>query len=594
MIFDRKMTGTGLFEAKSLLDPVPVATAAAPSESPVRKRLPAREPSFLTARDFFRTSWWSRLGTLFSRYPAHLKSLSATLFRDVPVRPRRFAFKQLSVSLALHVAAFLLLPVLLRYLPFQVTQAANLQVADQPIIYYHLANPERRDRTPRIMQPGPGSAPGSGINPELPPVKGATASRGPLFAISRPRVPDNSHQTILQPLTQPDLKMQAELKLPNLLLPKPVAPKAPLHFNPQSVKPLQREIREIATVAPTLTTNNLQQPLTDALTASNEHPKLAVPLGAPPAPNLPSRNSGESAPTAAPEFEANGTPGQGLLILGTDPGSSSQLVALPPGNRYGQFSIAPGGNGVGSPGGQPGGSPSGGAGGGTGGGNDSTGVGTGTSGGGGGNSGTPGIVSMRGTNGGNVAIEAGEPEHLASMVFALPRITAPRREALVVAAGPMGGGGLNVYGALHCGKIFTVFLLATGKNWTLQFCQTPAPGSVSVPAPKAYASVVRMEEALVAPEAVTRFEFKRTPLPFEKQHKYVVLKGRINEEGAVSDLNVYQGLSEEMDAAAKLAFSKWTFKPATKSGKAVSVDILVGIPSDPPREVPARKEAPVQ
>src|SRR5690242_6338615 len=112
LIFDRKMTGTGLFEAKSLLDPVPVATAAAATESPVRKRLPAREADFLTARDFFRTSWWSRLGTLFSRYPAHLKSLSATLFRDVPVRPRRFAFKQLSVSLVLHAAAFLLLPVL--------------------------------------------------------------------------------------------------------------------------------------------------------------------------------------------------------------------------------------------------------------------------------------------------------------------------------------------------------------------------------------------------------------------------------------------------------------------------------------------------
>jgi hypothetical protein len=39
-----------------------------------------------------------------------------------------------------------------------------------------------------------------------------------------------------------------------------------------------------------------------------------------------------------------------------------------------------------------------------------------------------------------------------------------------------------------------------------------------------------------------------------------------------------------MDAAAKLAFSKWTFRPAMKAGKAVSIDILVGIPSDPPKE----------
>ena len=92
-----------------------------------------------------------------------------------------------------------------------------------------------------------------------------------------------------------------------------------------------------------------------------------------------------------------------------------------------------------------------------------------------------------------------------------------------------------------------------------------------------------MEQALVPPEAEARFDFKRTPLPFEKLHKFVILKGRIGEDGTVSDLKVYQGLSDEMDAAAKLAFSKWTFKPAIKGGKPVSIDILVGIPSDPPK-----------
>jgi len=42
-----------------------------------------------------------------------------------------------------------------------------------------------------------------------------------------------------------------------------------------------------------------------------------------------------------------------------------------------------------------------------------------------------------------------------------------------------------------------------------------------------------------------------------------------------------------MDAAAKLAFSKWTFKPAMKGGKRVNIEILVGIPSDPPKGVAA-------
>jgi hypothetical protein len=275
---------------------------------------------------------------------------------------------------------------------------------------------------------------------------------------------------------QPDLKLKVDLKLPNLLLPKPRAPKAPLQFNPQSVKPLQRANREVSTVAPTLTATNIQQPLTDALLATTEHPRLAVPLGAAPAPNLPSSQNGASANVAAPEFEANGTPGQGLLILGTDPGTSADMVALPPGNRYGEFSIAAGGNGTGAPGGQPDASPNGGTGGGVGGGNDSTGVGSGKSGGGGGDSGVPGIVSIRGAGGAGESLGTAEPEHVASLVFAMPKISGPRHDALMVAAGPDGRRRITGVWRIALRQDLHVFLPAAGKGWTLQFCQTPVPG----------------------------------------------------------------------------------------------------------------------
>src|SRR5580765_2844018 len=79
VIFERKGTVEGLFEAKSLLDPVTPRAAEA-----LAKRPPARQPEFLVSRKFFHTSWWARLGTLFSRYPAHLKLVSNRLFRDVP------------------------------------------------------------------------------------------------------------------------------------------------------------------------------------------------------------------------------------------------------------------------------------------------------------------------------------------------------------------------------------------------------------------------------------------------------------------------------------------------------------------------------
>ena len=576
VIFERNSSGPTFFEAKSLLKPV------VRSQTKPRALVPsvlARDPEFLLSRKFFRASWFSRLGTLLSRYPAHLTFMAGSYFHDIPVLPRRFVGKPLGVSLLLHGFAFMLLPFVMRYLPFQVTQAANVGDRDQQVIYYHLANPDIRQPA-RMVAPGPGAAPGRGAQPELPPIKGATSSQM-LFAVSRPKLPDNDHQTIIQPLSPPELRIKADLKLPNMLLAKPQPPKVPLHFNPKEVKPLQQASREVVTIAPSLTQANVQQPLTDQLLATVNQPKLAVPIGAAPAPNMPSSTSGSSTEVGAPEIEGNGTPGQGLLILGTNPGTSADMVALPPGNRYGDFSIAPGGNGTGAPGGQPNGSPAGGTGGGsTGGTSEASGVGSGAT-GGGGTGGAGNLVSIPGS-GGESSHSLGnlEAEHL---VFALPKLTGLRKSTMLVAAGPMGGGGLGIYGALHCGKIYTVFLPAAGKNWTLQYCQTPAESQAAErPKQQTYASVVRMEEAIVPPEPELRFDFKRTPLPPEKLHKYVILKGRISEEGKVADLVIHQGLSDEMDAAAKRAFSQWTFKPAVRGGKAISIDILVGVPSDPP------------
>jgi hypothetical protein len=154
-----------------------------------------------------------------------------------------------------------------------------------------------------------------------------------------------------------------------------------------------------------------------------------------------------------------------------------------------------------------------------------------------------------------------------------------RKNALVVSAGPMGGGGLDVYGALRCGKIYTVFIAMPGKSWTLQYCQS---GHAAAPAVAQNSSVVRMEQGLVPPDAESRFDFKRLPVPFEKKNKPIVLKGVIKEDGTIGDLKVYQGIVPEMDEAARVAFSKFKFKPAIKEGKPVAVDMLVGIPTELP------------
>jgi hypothetical protein len=89
-----------------------------------------------------------------------------------------------------------------------------------------------------------------------------------------------------------------------------------------------------------------------------------------------------------------------------------------------------------------------------------------------------------------------------------------------------------------------------------------------------------METGVVPPDVQERFDFKRQTVPFEKKNKPIVLKGIITEHGSVSELKVYQGVMAGVDDAARVAFSKWKFKPALKDGKAVAVDVLVGVPTE--------------
>jgi len=149
---------------------------------------------------------------------------------------------------------------------------------------------------------------------------------------------------------------------------------------------------------------------------------------------------------------------------------------------------------------------------------------------------------------------------------------------MVISAGPMGGGGLRVYGALKCASIYSVFLPMPGKNWSLQYCEASAGSAKSTT--EVHPSAIHLDRPLIPPDVDLdrRFDFKRTPVPAPKTNHLIILKGVIAVDGTVQDLTVYQGVSAELDEAARAAFGRWHFKPAMRDGKAVAVEILVGIP----------------
>jgi hypothetical protein len=583
----------------------------------LRARSEARLPQFPVSGERAKSGWWSSLKVICKRVPFPVLREPVKLFGSTPVAPFRFAGRALSGSAVLHICLILALPFLLSYTAAREIAANAAAEEPQRVIYYQIPKHDPFEKLPRITPAGEGGQPGAGEIQALLQKIGSTTSARKIVIVSKPVRPDNKRQTIYQPATPPDLRIDMDLKLPNIVggPTVPVA-KPKILLNPSNSRPRQMQRTATKAVAPTIAALNAAMP-TNLSAATVAKPHLAVPLnesrpkqaqvvigqtnapslsessvatatdlgdsyrtGPPAAPNGPSTDaetSGSGKASKSNELQTAGD-GSAIVVIGVDPAEAATLASLPPGNRWGDFTIAPGG-------GQPGavnGSENGMSGAGshsTGGGGDRVpGVGPGFAGGGGGNSAASGNLSISGETGAS-AQNALDATIFREMVYPIPSTMVFRKNALVVSAGPMGGGGLEVYGALHCGKIYSVFLPMPGRPWTLQFCQS---GATPKPTAQSRSAVVHMEQGIVQPDVTTRFDFKRLPVPFEKKNKPIVLKGVIQDDGTVADMKVYQGIVPSMDEAARVAFSRWKFKPAIREGKNIAVDILVGIPTEEP------------
>jgi hypothetical protein len=594
----------------------PPVPADVPRRAFLRGKSEARLPQFPVSGERQKSGWWSCLNAIFERVNLPALRGPIKMFRSTPVAPFRFSGRSISVSVLLHAGLIVLLPLLLSYTAAREI-ASNVEYSEpQKIFYYQIPKHDPAEKLPRITPSGEGGQPGAGEMQALLQKIGSTTTARKIVIVSKPVRPDNKRQTIYQPATPPDLRSDLDLKLPNIVG-GPTVPiaKPKVHLTPSNSRPVQAHRTATKAVAPTLSAMNSAM-ATSLPPATVAQPHLAVPLnesrpkqaqavigqvnapslseaniatatnlgeayraGQPAAPAAPASDSadasGKGKASKSDEVQTAGD-GSGVVVISVDPAEAAALVNLPAGNRWGDFTIAPGSGQAGAVNGsehgvEGAGSHATGAGG-----DLVPGVGPGFAGGGGGSSGSNGSLSITGETGakGEAMLDAAI---FRDMVYPVPSTVLLRKNALVVSAGPMGGGGLDVYGALRCGKIYTVFLAMPGRPWTLQFCQS---GVTPKAATENRSTVVHMETGIVQPDVTTRFDFKRLPVPFEKKNKPIVLKGMIKDDGTVSDLKVYQGIVPGMDEAARVAFSRWKFKPAIRDGKNVAVDILVGIPTD--------------
>jgi len=473
-------------------------------------------------------------------------------------------------SIALH-GSFILF---LIYLHQAVRSQTSMAEASPPLerIYYRVPVLDSSKVMPHIAPAGPGGRPGNAIQPQAPALGSSVAIKN-LIAVSKPVHPDNNRQTIWQRTSPPDLRIPNEITLPMIALGNPDLPKPALKIVPEDSKAIQVKRALTTANAPVVPDTPSQAAVIPMENPTLARPSLTVPMGEPS--KAIQKERGDQPAPSAPDIQGKGD--KDLLVMGVDSANPMSKIALPPGNRWGDFSLSPAGGRPGSPGGISNSSASGGASGTEGpGGEGSVGIGAGKSGGGGDPSNSlPVSIGGSGSGPAGNGLLSGAPTTVEAMI--VPVLTTPhiRKNALVVTGGPIGGGGLGVYKALSCGKIYTVFVTMPGANWSVEYCPRADPNQP--PPPPVASTVVHLESPVLPPDATVKFDFLRMPVSEDKKRKLIVLKGVVDETGAVTDVEVYSGLLPAMDEAARTAFSRWKFMPALRNGKPIAVDVLVGI-----------------
>jgi TonB family protein len=121
-------------------------------------------------------------------------------------------------------------------------------------------------------------------------------------------------------------------------------------------------------------------------------------------------------------------------------------------------------------------------------------------------------------------------------------------------------GGRRVY-AMH---INLPNLTSAGGSWIIRFAERdeiPRPGDLSTPV------ALNKVDPAYPPDLIR-----------DKVEGVVTLYAIIKEDGTVSDIRVLHGVNDRLNENARIALSRWHFRPATKNGMPVELEAVVQIP----------------
>ncbi len=523
--------------------------------------------------------------------PLHLSSRPAAFWPDVFVS-RPIPWRCLRQSAFYHIFALtvaLTFPDLWRMRP-----GAPPAPKERTLTYYEVS-----EYLPSLPA---GSAPAKMAR------KGKPAySKQPVISI--PPEPDNSTQTIVDPIAPKILRQEA--RLPNMVVWTPVPSPAPVAASARVLSKLSVPWLQTSIIAPTPESSQrktaalrlpkmpapavIEPPPPDALprklgelNIANLEPTVAAPALPVPAQRAATEavEGVEAAPPASTAGMGNPSRAAGQLIaLGLNPVTPSGPVELAGGSRSGIFAATPEGT-PGAPGTPdiaggdtgPGGTGSSGAGGpGSGAGGNPSGVYIG-----GGPAvtgpvavvaGTPGTTGPGGGPGRNGSSEAlvsseGRPRNgLIASAAPPPRLGA--RESNPASTGPRSEPGKiedKIFGPkrYYSMSINMPNLTSAGGSWIIRFAQLNAdstPGELTAPA-----ATAKVDPAYPANLMRRGVEGR------------VTLYAVIHSDGSVGEVRVLRGFDDELDQNARAALERWRFRPATKNGQPIDLEAVVEIP----------------
>jgi TonB family protein len=130
-------------------------------------------------------------------------------------------------------------------------------------------------------------------------------------------------------------------------------------------------------------------------------------------------------------------------------------------------------------------------------------------------------------------------------------------------------------GLLTGRPIYSVYVsLGTAKDWTLYFC---VPGSA--PNQQNQARVITLDTAtpVLAPYPTL---LEKPAITIPAFFKYVLVHATVNEDGRFQNLRVVRPTRPEADRALLAALANWEFRPASRQGSKIAVEVLLHIPVD--------------